>query len=50
MVTESDMMILLKTYLGDIDIEEELVGEIFGFMSNCYDEGYQDGFHDGGED
>ena len=46
-MTENEVSVLLKSYLGDIEIPEELVDQILGYYEESWDQGYIDGFDKG---
>jgi len=45
-MTDLDIEILIKSYLGDQEVPKELIEEFRGFWTDAYDEGYNDGYKD----
>ena len=39
-----DVKILLRSYLGDTDVNEDLVDEIEGFLESSYCQGFDAGY------
>ena len=43
-MTDLAIIVLIKSYVGDVEVPQALVDELWGYWQDAYNDGYREGY------